>query len=56
MKYAEKNVKSYKLNLNVNTDGLLISKMEEQKNKQGYLKSLILKDLKSNQTYLIKSG
>ena len=47
MKYAEKNVKSYKLNLNVNTDTLLIAKMEKQDNKQGYLKSLIAKDIEN---------
>lgn len=44
-KYIKNNVKRIVLNLNINTDHDMIEYMESIENKQGYLKSLIRKDM-----------
>lgn len=45
MKYSEKNVKQIKLALNKNTDADIIEALDRCENVQGYIKSLIRKDL-----------
>lgn len=45
MRYNAKNVKQIKLNLNYNTDQDIIDKLSSVGNKQGYLKSLVRRDL-----------
>lgn len=45
-KYKKKNIKKYCLELNYKTDSELIEKLENVPNKQGYLKELIVKDMK----------
>lgn len=47
-RYAQKNVKAYTLQLNKKTDADIITWLEVQSNKQGYLKALIRKDLEKN--------
>lgn len=47
IKYNAKNVKQFKLNLNLKTDQDIISHLESVDNKQGYVKDLIRKDMKS---------
>lgn len=47
-KYIKTNVKRIVLNLNINTDQHMIEYMESIENKQGYLKSLIKKDMEEN--------
>ena len=44
-KYIKNNVKRIVLNLNINTDHNIIEYMDGIENKQGYLKSLIKKDM-----------
>ena len=44
-KYIKNNVKRIVLNLNINTDHDMIEYMDGIENKQGYLKSLIKKDM-----------
>lgn len=44
-KYIKNNVKRIALNLNINTDQHMIEYMESIENKQGYLKSLIKKEM-----------
>lgn len=44
-KYIKNNVKRIVLNLNINTDQNIIEYMDGIENKQGYLKSLIKKDM-----------
>lgn len=44
-KYIKNNVKRIVLNLNINTDQNIIEYMDSIENKQGYLKSLIKKDM-----------
>lgn len=44
-KYIKNNVKRIVLNLNINTDQNMIEYMDGIENKQGYLKSLIKKDM-----------
>ena len=44
-KYNETHVRQIKLNLNIKTDADIIKKLEEVGNKQGYIKSLIRKDM-----------
>ena len=46
-RYDAKTAKRFCLKLNVNTDADLIDILERQQNVQGYLKSLIRKDLKN---------
>lgn len=48
MKYSEKNVKQLKLALNKKTDADIIEHLDSIKNKQGYIKDLIRKDLGAN--------
>ena len=47
VKYNAKNVKQFKLNLNLKTDADIINHLDLQNNKQGYVKDLIRKDMKS---------
>lgn len=47
-KYATKNVKQIKLNLNINTDADILDWLDKLENKQGYIKELIRKDMKIN--------
>lgn len=47
VKYNQNNVKQIKLNLNLKTDADIIKALEAVPNKQGYIKELIRKDLKS---------
>jgi len=47
VKYNSKNVKQIKLNLNLKTDADIIKALEAVPNKQGYIKDLIRKDMKS---------
>jgi len=47
VKYNSKNVKQLKLNLNIKTDADIINALEAVPNKQGYIKELIRKDMKS---------
>ena len=44
-KYAKNNTKRIVLNLNINTDQNMIEYMDQIQNKQGYLKSLIKKEM-----------
>lgn len=48
-KYIKNNVKRIVLNLNINTDHDMIEYMESIENKQGYLKSLIRKDMEEKE-------
>lgn len=45
-KYDKKNCIQFLMKLNRNTDADIINKLESVDNKQGYIKSLIRKDLK----------
>ena len=45
LKYKKKNIKQMKLDLNRNTDSDIISFLDRCENKQGYIKSLIRKDM-----------
>ena len=45
VKYNEANVKQVKLNLNLKTDADIIQRLAESGNMQGYIKSLIRKDM-----------
>ena len=45
MKYDRKNTKTFCIKLNYGTDANLISFLETQENVQGYIKSLIRKDI-----------
>ena len=47
VKYNEANVKQIKLNLNIKTDADIIEKLTACSNKQGYIKSLIRKDMEA---------
>lgn len=44
-KYDSKNTRQFHLKLNINTDAELIAKLDEQENKQAYLKELIRQDI-----------
>ena len=44
--YQKDNIKQVKFTLNKNTDQDVISHLEKQTNKNGYLKELIRKDMK----------
>lgn len=44
-KYDATHTKQIKLKLNLKTDADIIKKLEEVENKQGYIKSLIRKDI-----------
>lgn len=46
-KYDENNTIQVKLKLNLNTDKDVIEALERSGNKQGYIKELIIKDLKA---------
>lgn len=45
LKYNEKNTKQVKLSLNLKTDADILEALSKQDNVQGYIKSLIRKDL-----------
>lgn len=45
MKYNEKNVKQMKLALNKKTDADIIEHLDKIRNKQGYIKELIRRDM-----------
>ena len=45
IKHAKKNVKQISLKLNINTDKAILAKLNSLKNRQGYIKELILKDI-----------
>ena len=47
VKYNEANVKQVKLNLNLKTDADIIQRLAESGNMQGYIKSLIRKDMEA---------
>ena len=47
VKYNEVNVKQVKLNLNLKTDADIIQRLAERGNMQGYIKSLIRKDMEA---------
>lgn len=46
IQYAKDNIRQIKFTLNRNTDQDIIEHLDQQKNKQGYLKELIRKDIK----------
>ena len=48
-KYDKKNTKKYCIKLNLKTDSDIINILEQQKNKQGFIKSLIRKDAEDGQ-------
>lgn len=45
-KYAAKNVKQIKLNLNIKTDADILEWLDKIDNRQGYIKQLIREDIK----------
>ena len=45
-RYDKANTKQIILKLNVNTDSDILAWLDRQENKQGYIKSLIRKDMK----------
>lgn len=47
-KYDRKNTKQLMLKLNVNTDSDILNWLEDQPNKQGYIKDLIRTDMVSH--------
>lgn len=47
-RYKKNNTKQYNVVLNLKTDKLLIAHMENQPNKQGYIKKLIKDDMMSS--------
>ena len=47
-KYSRNNTKRYAIELNLKNDSEIIKKLEEVPNKQGYIKGLILEDLKKD--------
>jgi len=44
-RYKKKNIKQIKFELNYNTDADIIERLEQQPNKQGYIKKLIRDDI-----------
>lgn len=46
MKYDKENTKRVYIKLNKNTDSDILSYLDSKKNKQGYIKELIRKDMK----------
>lgn len=48
MKYNETNVKQFKLALNKKTDADIIEHLDKIRNKQGYIKELIRRDMGDN--------
>lgn len=48
-KYDKANTRQIKLKLNLKTDSDIIAKLEAVENIQGYIKSLIRQDLKTNE-------
>lgn len=44
-RYDKKNTVSYSMKLNKNTDADVITHMDRQDNKQGYLKNLVIHDM-----------
>lgn len=45
LEYSKKNTKRVFIALNVNTDNAIIEFLDSKKNKQGYIKDLIIKDM-----------
>lgn len=48
-RYDSKNTVRYYLKLNKKTDSSIIKKLDTVENKQGYIKSLIIKDIAENE-------
>lgn len=48
MKYDKNNTVQIKMKLNKNTDADIIEKLETVENRQGYIKELILNDIKKD--------
>ncbi len=48
IKYDKENTKRVYIKLNKNTDSDILSYLDSKKNKQGYIKELIRKDMKPN--------
>ena len=48
MKYNEANVKQFKIALNKKTDADIIEHLDKIRNKQGYIKELIRRDMGDN--------
>lgn len=44
-RHEKKNLRQISLKLNINTDKAILAKLDSLKNKQGYIKELILKDI-----------
>ena len=47
-RYDEKNTRQYKMKLNLVTDKEIIDWLDQQENKQGYIKKLIEKDMRES--------
>lgn len=47
-KYDEANTRAFRMKLNKKTDKVVIRKLESVKSMQGYIKELILKDVREN--------
>ena len=45
-KYDDKNTRAYHLKLNIKTDAAIIEHLARQDNVQGYIKRLVLEDIK----------
>lgn len=45
-RYSEKMVVQFKIGLNKKTDAAIIEHLQAQENKQGYIKNLIISDMK----------
>lgn len=52
IEFHKNNYKRVVMNLNINTEKHLIDWLEKQPNKQGYIKTLIEKDIKKEPTSL----
>ena len=48
-KYDKANTKQFILKLNKTTDARIIAKLEAVENRQGYMKSLIIKDIENEE-------
>lgn len=51
-KYDKENTKQVILKLNLNNDADIIAKLENEKNKQGYIKELVRRDMKNTEKVL----
>ena len=50
MKYDATNTRQIKMKLNIKTDADILEKLDSVSNKQGYIKSLIRRDLNEHKT------